>query len=64
MYDIFVLQPFATGSQAGSHIGAPTNPYGAAQFIPLMTHQPPSQLHLQGLQQVGIHLFVCPLASY
>lgn len=43
-------QPFATGSQAGSHIGAPTNPYGTAQFIPLM-HQPPSQLHLQGLQQ-------------
>ncbi|XP_052101253.1 ubiquitin-associated protein 2-like isoform X4 [Mytilus californianus] len=47
----FNLQPFATGSQAGSHIGAPTNPYAAAQFIPLMTHQPPSQLHMQGLQQ-------------
>ena len=48
----FNLQQFATGSQTGSHIGAPNNPYGAAQFIPLMTHQPPSQLHLQGLQQV------------
>ena len=47
----FNLQQFATGSQTGSHIGAPNNPYGAAQFIPLMTHQPPSQLHLQGLQQ-------------
>lgn len=48
----FNLQQFATGSQTGSHIGAPNNPYGAAQFIPLMTHQPPNQLHLQGLQQV------------